>query len=109
VNAAILIRQIRETDMRFSRRDILARLPGVAWGGAALLSAGPSWAADAAGQVASLRGQAFAEGAEPRRALRVPSPVFLKEFIITDESARLALQLMRDVETQDRASARRRH
>lgn len=79
--------------MRLSRRDLLAQTPGLVLGGSAMLMVRPAFAADPAGQVAALRGQAFAEGAEPRRTLGVPSPVYLKELIITDESARLALRL----------------
>jgi hypothetical protein len=78
-------------------------------GGAALLAAlacPEAAAAPASGLVEALRGTAFAESKEARRALALRASVFVEETVSTGEAARLALRFGRDTRLRLGAVAR---
>jgi hypothetical protein len=69
-----------------TRRAILA-------GAAATVAASPLNAEGPAGQIDSLHGDAFAEGANPRRVLQVSADVFVGDLIETETDSGLTMHL----------------
>jgi ferric-dicitrate binding protein FerR (iron transport regulator) len=75
-----------------TRRALLAAAAIIA----AALAATPVWAADPAGQVQELKGEAFADAAQQHRVLAKASPVYVGDRISTGAASRLTMHLGAD-------------